>query len=123
MPIIFQIDSSLGAVFSTFQGAVTQEDILAQVERLNTDPAFQSSFNHLVDTRGTTLFDLSSEYMRMVFSQSAFNETSHTAIVAGKKEIFRMARIYELLHEVHEKPDQVRVFHTMEAARRWLDID
>ena len=55
MPINSQIDSSLGVVFSEFQDVVTKEDILAQVESFKNDPAFQPSFNHLIDTRGTKM--------------------------------------------------------------------
>ncbi len=123
MPINSQIDSSLGVVFSTFQGVVTKEDISGQVEGFKTDPAFQPSFNHLIDTRGTTRFDLSSKGMRAVSMHSIFNEKSRRAIVAEKDEMFGVARMYQLLREVHEKPDPIRVFRTMAAARRWLGLD
>ncbi len=123
MPIISQIDSSLGVVFSTFQGVVTKEDISGQVEGFKTDPAFQPSFNHLIDTRGTTRFDLSSEGMRAVSMHSIFNEKSRRAIVAEKDDMFGVARMYQLLREVHEKPDQVRVFRITAEARRWLGLD
>ena len=123
MPIISQIDSSLGVVFSTFQGIVTQEDILAQVEKFNTDPAFQPSFNHLVDTRGTTWFNVTGKGMHAISMHSAFNEESRRAIVAATSELFGMARMYRLLRETHKKPDQVREFRSMEAARLWLGLD
>jgi hypothetical protein len=123
MPINSQIDSSLGVIFSTFQGVVTKEDISGQVEGFKTDPAFQPSFNHLIDTRGTTRFDLSSQGMRLVSMHSIFNEKSRRAIVAEKKEIFGIARMYQLLREVNNKPDRVQVFRTMAEARRWLGLD
>ena len=88
MPIITQIDSSLGVVFSTLQGVVTPEDILVQVESFKNDPAFQRSFNHLIDTRGTTRFDVSFADMRGVSSYSAFNEKSRRAVVVGKSEMY-----------------------------------
>ena len=123
LPIISQIDSSLGVVFSTFQGVVTKEDFLAQVERFHTDSAFQPSFNHLIDTRGTTRFDLSSEGLRTVSMHSAFNEKSRRAVVAEKDEMFGMARMYEVFREMQNKPDQLRVFRDMAEARRWLGLD
>ena len=123
MPINSQIDSSLGVIFSTFRGVVTKEDISGQVEGFKTDPAFQPSFNHLIDTRGTTRFDLSSQGMRLVSMHSIFNEKSRRAIVAEKKEIFGIARMYQLLREVNNKPDRVQVFRTMAEARRWLGLD
>ncbi len=123
MPIISQIDSSLGVVFSTFQGVVTKEDILAQVERFNTDPAFQPSFNHLVDTRGATRFDVSFAVMRAFSIHSVFNEKSRRAIVAEEAELYDAARVYQILREDQRKPDQVRVFRDMEKARRWLGLD
>ncbi len=123
MPITSQIDSSLGVVFSKFQGVVTPEDISAQVESFKTDPAFQPSFNHLIDTRGATRFDISSSGMRAVSMHSIFNEKSRRAIVAEKDEMFGIARMYQLLRDAQEKPDQVQVFRTMAEARRWLGLD
>ncbi len=121
MPIISQNDSSLGVVFSTFQGVVTKEDILAQVEMFRTDPAFQPSFNHLIDTRGTTRFDVSTDGLRAVSMHSAFNEKSRRAVVAEKDEMFGMARMYEVFRE--DAPDQMTVFRDMAEARRWLGLD
>ena len=123
MPVTSQIDSSLGVVFSTCQGVVTQEDILAQIEMFNTDPAFQPSFDHLVDMRGTTRLDVSGEGIRLVSTHSVFNEKSHRALVAVKDDIFGMARMYQLFREWSEKPDQVRIFRDMEEARRWLGFE
>ena len=84
MPVTSQIDSSLGLVVSTCQGVITQEDILAQIEMFNTDPAFQPRFDHLVDTRSATRFDVSGEGIRLISTHSSFNEMSHRAIVAGR---------------------------------------
>ena len=123
MPITSQIDSSLGVVFSTFQGVVTSEDILAQVESFKNDPTFQPSFNHLIDTRGTTQFDVSFAGMRGVSSHSAFNDKSRRAVVVAGIEMHGAARIYQILREEQGKPDQVKVFHDMEEARRWLGLD
>ncbi len=123
MPIFSQIDSSLGVVFSTFQGVVTQMDIVGQVEGFKTDPAFEPSFNHLIDARGATRIDLSSDVMRVVSMHSIFNEKSRRAIVAEKDETFGISRMYQSLREAHEKPDQVQVFRKMAEARRWLGLD
>ena len=123
MPIISQINSSIGVIFSTFQGVVTKEDILAELHSFTVDPAFQPSFDHLVDIRGTTRLDLSSDDVRTISWHSTFNEKSHRAIVAEKREIYGLARMYQILRETQEKPDEVQVFRTMEEARRWLGLD
>ena len=123
MPISSQIDSSLGVVFSKFQGVVTPNDILAQVEMFENDPAFQPSFNHLIDTRGTTRFDVSFADMRGVSSHSAFNEKSRRAVVVENTEMHGVGRVYQILREEQRQPDQVQVFHDMAEARRWLGLD
>ncbi len=110
-------------VFSTFQGVVTKEDISGQVEGFKTDPAFEPRFNHLIDARGATRIDLSSDGMRAVSMHSIFNEKSRRAVVAEKDETFGIARMYQSLREAHEKPDQVQVFRDMAEARRWLGLD
>ncbi len=123
MPIISQIDSLLGVIFSTFQGVVTKDDILAELHSFTVDSAFQPSFDHLVDIRGTTRLDLSSDDVRTVSLHSTFNEKSRRAIVAEKREIFGLARMYQILRETHEKPDEVQIFRDMGEARRWLGLD
>ncbi len=123
MPISSQIDSSLGVVFSTFQGVVTPKDILAQVEMFKNDPAFQQSFNHLIDTRGTTRFDVSFAEMHAVSSHSAFNEKSRRAVVAEDTEMRGAARVYQILREDQKKPDKMKVFRNMAEAHRWLGLD
>ncbi len=123
MPINTQIDSSLGVVFSTCQSVVTHKDILAHIERFNTDPAFQPSFNHLVDTRGITRFDVSIAEMRVISLHSAFNEKSRRAIVAEETELYGAGRVYQILREEQRKPDEVRVFRNMAEARCWLGLD
>ena len=123
MPIISQINSSIGMIFSTFQGVVTKEEILAELHSFTVDPAFQPSFDHLVDIRGTARIDLSGDDVRAVAMHSTFNEKSRRAIVAEKRETFGLARMYQILRETQEKPDEVQVFRTMEEARRWLGLD
>ena len=123
MPINSQIDSSLGVIFSTFQGVVTKDDISEEVESFRTDPAFQPNFNHIIDTRGATRIDLSIEGMREVSLHTVFNEKSRRAIVAEEDGRFGIARMYELLRDAHDKPDQVQVFRTMAEARHWLGLD
>ena len=123
MPIVSQIDSSLGVIFITFQGIVTKDDILAELHSFSVDPAFQPSFDRLTDTRGTTRLDLSGEDVRTVSLHSTFNEKSREAIVAEKREIFGLARMYQILRETYEKPDEVRVFSDVGEARRWLGLD
>ena len=123
MPINSQIDSSLGVVFSEFQDVVTKEDILAQVESFKNDPAFQPSFNHLIDTRGTTQFDVSIADMRVVSSHSTFDEKSRRAIVVKNLEMRGVARVYQILRKEQGRPDQIKVFGDMAEARRWLGLD
>ena len=123
MPISSQIDSSLGVIFSEFQGVVTKEDISGQVEGFRTDPAFQPSFNHLIDARGVTRFDVSSEDMYSVSLHSVFNEKSRRAIVAGNDEMFGVGRMYQILREAYDRLDQVQVFRDVAEARRWLGLD
>ncbi len=123
MPIISQIDSSLGVVFSTFQGVVTPNDILAQVEMFKNDSAFQPSFNHLIDTRGTTRFDVSFADMFAVSSHSAFNEKSRRAVVAEDTKMRGAARVYQILREDQKKPDKMKIVRDMAEAHRWLGLD
>ncbi len=85
--------------------------------------SIQPSFDHLVDLRGTTRLDVSTEGVHLVSMHSAFNEKSRRAIVAEKDEMFGVARMYQSLRELFKKPDQVRVFYTMEEARHWLGLD
>ena len=123
MPASYRIDKSLGMVFTTAEGVLTGQEILTHDGKLGEDPGSDPSYDQLIDLRDVIEFAVSVTEMRAISTDHLFNEKSRRAIVAEKDEIFGMSRMYQILREAHEKPDEVRVFRAMEEARRWLGLD
>ena len=51
MSASYQIDKSLGLIFTTAQGVLTGQDILTHRQRLLDDPDFDPSYNQIIDLR------------------------------------------------------------------------
>ena len=121
MPAGYQIDKSLGVIFTTGQGVLTGQDILTHRQRLRDDPNFDPSYNQLIDLRDVIEIDISGAEMAGVAGRSIYSERSRRAIVAGKDTNFGAARMYELYGEAN--PGHLVVFRDMAEARRWLGLD
>ena len=121
MPASYQIDKSLGVIFTTGQGVLTGQDILTHRQRLLDDPDFDPSYNQIIDLRDVVEFAVAGTEMSGLAAHSIFNEKSRRAIVAEKDTFFGMARMYQLYGQ--SDPSEVTVFRDMAEARHWLGLD
>ncbi len=121
MPISYQIDKSLGLVFTTAQGALTRQDMLTYFQGLREDPDFNPSYDNLTDLRDLIEHPMSTGDIETISHYHVFNQESRGAIVAEKDVSFGIVRMYEMLREA--EPDQIMVFRDMAEARRWLGLD
>jgi hypothetical protein len=121
MSASYRIDKSRGIVFSTFEGALTNVDILGQRERIESDPEYDPAFAHLIDFRGVSEVDLDAAIVRTVAVPTVHVSGAKRAIVATREAVYGMARMFEQLRNVEH--EDVRVFRDVEEARRWLGLD
>jgi hypothetical protein len=121
MPVDYKIDTSKKMVFSMAYGNLTDQDVLANLDKLCNDPDFDPSFSQLIDCTNVTHIDeLSNEAIYTLADRNPFGLGSLRAIVAPQNPEFNTFRIYELLTTVH--PDVVVVFKNMEDAYEFLNL-
>ena len=54
MPVVLKIDSRRRVVYSSFYGRVTDKELLGHRSTIASDPAFNRSFNEIVDLTAVT---------------------------------------------------------------------
>jgi hypothetical protein len=121
MPASHRIDAAAGVVFVTFEGQVTDEDMLEGQRRLAGDPAFRPTMRQCVDARGVTSLNITAAGVRELAAGSIFAAGSRRAIIAGSATIYGYGRMFQILRNIGG--DVIRVFWTEEDARRWLGLD
>ncbi|HET6228813.1 MAG TPA: hypothetical protein VFE05_01975 [Longimicrobiaceae bacterium] len=121
MPAISRIDPDCGAVVTTMSGHVTDDDLLAQQQRLPGEAGFQPGMHHLVDARGVEAVSVTPAGVRALANGNVFSAASRRAIVAPRDAAFGFGRMFELLRG--DGVEETRVFRDMDEARRWLELD
>jgi hypothetical protein len=123
MPASYRIDVRAGVVFTTFQGHVTNEEVLDHQQRLSADPDFRPTLNHIIDTRGVTSVSVTALGVRLVASSSIFGPGSRRALVASdaSPSSFGYVRMFQTLRS--QSGADIKIFSTVEDAHRWLGLE
>ena len=123
MPVQYVIDKRHGLVITSAWDLVAFSEYRAHQEQLMADPDFDSTFNHLLDSTMVTAINLSISEIKTITSRSVFSSTSKRAIIAPNPAYFGVARMAEAYHSMTKSPSQVRVFHDLSSALKWLDLE
>ncbi|MBI3830917.1 MAG: hypothetical protein HY291_15465 [Planctomycetes bacterium] len=124
MPIEHRIERELGLIVTQALGEVTDADVAAYGQAVNSDPGTRFAGRELIDGRGVTKISITSECVkRLVEANRLAGQRARnlrTAIVAADDAAFGLARMYEMLSE----PDFpfVRAYRTLEDARLFLAL-
>lgn len=109
-------------VLTIEEGRVTLADMLANQERLLSDPEFDPGFDQLSDATLATDTDLSANNIRMLYERKTFSPASRRAVVAPNAFTYGMARMLQSYVELSNNPSQVSVFRDRASALKWLGI-
>ena len=121
MAASYRVDAAAGVVFVTFQGRVTDQDMLEGQRQLAGDPAFRPTMHQCVDARGVTDLSITAAGIRELAKGSIFAPGSRRAIIAGSATIYGYGRMFQILRDT--SGDVVRVFWAVEDAHRWLGVE
>jgi hypothetical protein len=102
---------------------VTCAEILAHRDQLVNDPRFRPEFDQLVDGRAVTALDITLDEANTIASGSPFSRESRRAFVASNLLILGFARLMETYSRRSEGREQVRVFHSLPPALKWLGLE
>ena len=120
MPATHRIDPDEKDVFVEVTGVLTFDDLLSDRNRMRNDPAFDPSFNFLMDLRSVTRFYITGDELRALAVDSALDRAAKQVYVVPSDIVYGMARIYSAVSKAD--PDAVQVFRNMNSARAWLGL-
>lgn len=101
MPAEFVIDTERRLILTTFQGRLTDADVVSMEAALRRDPRYVPTFDHLMDASGVTELALSGEGIRHVVTVTPNGSgcAGRRVIVAPTDALFGMARMFQTLRE------------------------
>ena len=120
MPASYQIDKSLGVVFSVGSGVVTDAEMLRHQEQLRHDPDFQPTFSQLLDFNAMIEAQISAAAIQRLAGAGFFAKGARRAIVVNSDVAFGLARMFQM-HSDHSG-EQIEIFRDLDKARQWLGL-
>lgn len=118
MPISYEIDLDRRLVITTARSVITTAEIRDFMAELAQDPLFDPTFDQLADFMGVTDVLSEIEDVRAIAGMGRWSSTSRRVACFSKTHIFGMARIYEVMCEVHGM--NFRPFRSRERAEAYL---
>jgi hypothetical protein len=118
MPLSYSIDEQRRLVISIGEGVITFDEAKRHQEKLLRDPAFNSSFNQLLDFTAATDLDFTTDQAIALAQRRVFSPGSRRALVAHKPVVFGLGRLMHAYHEYSE----ANVFYDMKSALEWLGL-
>ena len=103
------------------EGGVTFREIQDHQDQLLADPAFDPSFNQLIDVIAATDLNLTVAEMKEVTRRRIVSSGSRRAFVASSIHILVIGRLMQTYHEQHHEVD-VQIFQDRNEALKWLGI-
>jgi hypothetical protein len=123
MPFSYVVYKNHRLVISTGSGCVSWNEISERQHQTKTDLAFDPEFDQLVDLRAVTRFEMTSQQAGMLTRRTVFSSTSRRAFVTASPAVFGMSRMWQILTELSDKNQQIRVFSDLPSALKWLGLE
>jgi hypothetical protein len=121
MPFRFRIDTQHGVVFAVSEGSVGTADVRDYLKRLESDPAYRSGYDALIDVRHATS-NITADDLRDIAElvrRRPREAESKRAVVVSSDEHYGLMRMFEAFTE--SGPTRYRVFRDLEEARAWVE--
>ena len=122
MPVSNRIDQSEKVIYTTFEGEITDQQIVQHAARMLRDPEIDSSFVELIHSKTSSVKGFTSSGARAI--ADVLKDSSgpgKIGVVASEDVEFGLARMIELLAD--ESPIEIQVFRDQADARSWLGIE
>jgi len=119
LAISYEIDADKGLVITTISGTLSFDECTAHHRKLRDDPAFDPSFNELIDGSDAKRVELFSSAVFSLSNTCPYSASAYRAICAGDKRVhFGIARMFQAF--ATGKHGSIEVFKSREEALAWL---
>jgi hypothetical protein len=118
MPLTYTVDRGLRIVIARGNGVLSEEDLRASWERIQSDPAFNPSFAQLFDLSDVTDIEVSFPAMARIAGGSPAAPGARRAFVGVNDLQYELARTFAMLSEPHHQA--VSVFRDRAIAEAWV---
>ena len=122
MPAHLKVDVENGIVYSSFEGALNDNDILTHRNLLKSHPDFNPQFSEIVDFTEVKQLKVTVGLINsMAKSDSLYSPESRHAVIAPHDLTYGVARMYQMLAQ--DTRPNVAVVRSMTEARRFVGIE
>jgi len=120
MPALaYSIDPAARLVSARASGKLTFSHIVNYASSLRADRRFSPAFSEIVDLRSVESVSLSShEVMTLADSIDPFSANSKRAFVVRNQDQVNAAHLHRILRP---QTKTIRVFHSIDEAKEWID--
>jgi hypothetical protein len=124
MSIVYRIDNEKGIIFAVWDGAVTEDELLAHMRRLTLDPGWPSRKRmQLTDLRTTTAYtniDETSLKKLVAFLGKSRDKIAKMKIALVASEAYHISNVFQ--HLMADFPLSIIAFNSLDTACTWLGI-
>jgi hypothetical protein len=116
---VYSVDSAARVVSARASGELTFTTIVSYASRLRRDRSFSPAFSEIVDLRAVESVSLSTrEVMTLANDIDPFLANSKRAFVVRNQDQINVAHLHRILRP---QTNTIRVFHSIEEAREWVN--
>ncbi len=122
MPVSYRIDPAQKIVYTTFEGEVTDQQLVRHARKIEGDPELDGSFVELIHADTSSMKGVTGSGVRKAADAIRVSTAIRKiGIVASQDVEFGLARMVELLAD--ESLIEIQVFREEADARSWLGIE
>jgi hypothetical protein len=116
---VYSIDSAARVVSARASGELSFSAIVSYASRLRGDRSFNPAFSEIVDLRAVVSVSLNArEVMTLANDIDPFSANSKRAFVVRNQDQVNAAHLHRILRP---QTKTIRVFHSIEEAREWVN--
>jgi hypothetical protein len=115
------IDRQRRLVISVAHGRLTFAEVEKHQQDLRADPAFEPSFDQIVDGTRVTDFALTPEEVRTVAARTVFSHGSRRVGIAPDDLLYAMGRMFETYREIFGGGEMIKIVRSREEAMEWFE--
>ena len=122
MPVSYRIDPAQKAVYTTFEGDVTDEQFVQHARKIESDPEIDGSFVELMHVNTSSMDGVTTSGIDDISDiLKASTAIKKIGIITSRDVEYGLARMVELL--AHQSLIEIQAFRERSDAESWLGIE